>query len=122
LKSIAGPASEVTPLLLLAPPLSGANVNAPPFELALVLVRLDHVASFTVNANHGIMCERLKKLCVADYIADRVRLAIPKATEWKRIADQIDAALIFARADFVAAPLASSLSGSLKSSGFHFAF
>jgi hypothetical protein len=25
------------------------------FELALVLARLDHVASFTVNANHGIM-------------------------------------------------------------------
>jgi hypothetical protein len=25
------------------------------FELASVLVRLDHVASFIVNANHGIM-------------------------------------------------------------------
>jgi hypothetical protein len=25
------------------------------FELALVLVRLDHVASFIVNANHGIV-------------------------------------------------------------------
>jgi hypothetical protein len=25
------------------------------FELALMLVRLDHVASFIANANHGIM-------------------------------------------------------------------
>jgi hypothetical protein len=25
------------------------------FEIALVLVRLDHVARFIVNANHGIM-------------------------------------------------------------------
>jgi hypothetical protein len=29
--------------------------NSPFFELALVLVRLDHVASRIVNANHGIM-------------------------------------------------------------------
>jgi hypothetical protein len=27
----------------------------PVFELARVLVRVDHVASFVVNANHGIM-------------------------------------------------------------------
>ena len=27
----------------------------PFFELALVLVRLDHIASVIVNANHGIM-------------------------------------------------------------------
>ena len=26
------------------------------FEIALVLVRLDHVATVTVNANHGVMC------------------------------------------------------------------
>ena len=31
----------------------------------------------------------------------RVRLAVPKATEWQRIGNQIDAAMIFARADFV---------------------
>ena len=30
-------------------------VLSPLFELALVLVRLDHVASGIVNANHGIM-------------------------------------------------------------------
>jgi hypothetical protein len=28
---------------------------SPLFELANVFVRLDHVASFIVNANHGIM-------------------------------------------------------------------
>jgi len=27
----------------------------PLFEIACVLVRLDHIASFTVNANHGVM-------------------------------------------------------------------
>jgi hypothetical protein len=28
-------------------------------------------------------------------------LAVPEATEWQRIGNQIDAAMIFARADFV---------------------
>jgi hypothetical protein len=28
------------------------------FEIALVLVRLDHVTSFIVNANHSMMRER----------------------------------------------------------------
>jgi hypothetical protein len=32
----------------------GAKMNSPFFELALVLVRLDHVASFIVNANHSV--------------------------------------------------------------------
>jgi hypothetical protein len=32
-----------------------ASKNSPLFELARVLVRLDHVASFIVNANHSIM-------------------------------------------------------------------
>ena len=36
-----------------------------------------------------------------DCIADRIRLAVPQATEWQRIGNQIDAAMIFARADFV---------------------
>ena len=36
-----------------------------------------------------------------DCIADRVRLTIPQPTEWQRIGNQIDAASIFARADFV---------------------
>jgi hypothetical protein len=32
------------------------NVTSALFEVALVLVRFDHVASFIVNANHGIVC------------------------------------------------------------------
>jgi hypothetical protein len=36
-------------------PFSGTNVNAPPFELAGVLVRFNHVACFIVNANHSIV-------------------------------------------------------------------
>ena len=34
-------------------------------------------------------------------VADCVRLAAPQATGWQRIGDQIDAAMIFARSDFV---------------------
>jgi hypothetical protein len=34
---------------------TGKKVNSWLFEIARVLVRLDHVASFIVNANHGIM-------------------------------------------------------------------
>jgi hypothetical protein len=37
-------------------------------------------------------------LRVSDCIIQRV---IPQPTEWQRIADQIDAAMIFARSDFV---------------------
>jgi hypothetical protein len=38
---------------------------------------------------------------VADCIADCVWLAVPQPTEWQRIGNQIDAAMIFARAYFV---------------------
>jgi hypothetical protein len=38
-------------------------------------------------------------LRVADCIADRVGLAIPQKTEWQRVGDQIDGAMMFARAD-----------------------
>jgi hypothetical protein len=34
---------------------TGTRKNAPLFEIALVLVRLDHVARIIVNANHSIM-------------------------------------------------------------------
>jgi hypothetical protein len=40
---------------------------SPLFELARVLVRLDHVASFIVNANHCIVRPAIK-LCVTDYV------------------------------------------------------
>jgi len=38
---------------------------------------------------------------VADCVADCAWLAIPQATKWERIGNQIDAAIIFARAHFV---------------------
>jgi len=31
----------------------------------------------------------------------RVWLAVPQATEWQRIGNEIDTAMIFARADFI---------------------
>jgi hypothetical protein len=40
---------------------------------------------------------------VADCVIDSVRLTVPQPTEWQRIGNQIDAAFIFARADFVKA-------------------
>jgi hypothetical protein len=61
---------------------------------------LDHVAPRIVNANHGIMCAAVLA-GVADCIAGSVWLAIPQATEWQRIGNQINAAMIFTRADFV---------------------
>jgi len=41
------------------------------------------------------------KLGVVDCVADCIRLAVSQATEWQRIGNQIDAAMIFAGADFV---------------------
>jgi hypothetical protein len=40
-------------------------------------------------------------LCVADCVVHGIRLAISQPTEWQRIGDQIDAAMIFTRTDFV---------------------
>jgi len=62
------------------------------FELARVVVRLDHRASFIVNANHS-MVRAAEKLGVADCVVDRVWLAIPQATEWQHFGNQIDAAI-----------------------------
>ena len=39
-------------------------------------------------------------LRVADSVRDCVWLAIPQATEWERIGDEIDAALVAARGAF----------------------
>ena len=66
----------------------------------MLLVRLDHVASAIVNANHCIMCAA-GVLGISDCIRDGVRFAIPQPTERQRIGDEIDAAMIFAWADFV---------------------
>jgi hypothetical protein len=37
------------------------RVNSPLFEIALVLVRLDHVASIIVNVSHGIESSTIKR-------------------------------------------------------------
>jgi hypothetical protein len=58
------------------------------FEIARVLVCFDHVASVIVNANHSVV-RTAAMLGVADCVADRVWLAVPKSTEWKRIGNQI---------------------------------
>jgi hypothetical protein len=42
-------------------------------------------------------CLALSKLCVPD----RIRFGIPQPTEWQRIGNEIDAAMIFTRTDFV---------------------
>jgi hypothetical protein len=57
---------------------------SPLFELARVLVRLDHIASVIVNANHSIM-RTGSKLGVTDCIADCVRLAVREPGEWRRV-------------------------------------
>src|SRR5262245_1853484 len=62
------------------------------FELALVLVRFDHVASIIVNANHSIMRPAAVPR-VPICLGDRVRLAIPQRPEWQDIGNQIDAPL-----------------------------
>ena len=40
-------------------------------------------------------------LCVAENVADRVWVAVPQPTEWQRIGNQINAAMIFARTDLI---------------------
>jgi hypothetical protein len=67
-----------------------ARMASPFFEIALVFVRLDHVASVIVNADHGMMC-------VSNCIRDGIGIAIPQPTDWQRIGNQIDASLIAER-------------------------
>jgi hypothetical protein len=67
------------------------------FEIALVPVRLDHVASIIVNANHNVL-STAEMLRISDCVADCVRLAIPQATEWEHNGNEVGAAMIFARA------------------------
>jgi len=50
------------------------------FELARVLVRFDHVASFIVNVDHSVM-RAAEKLCVVNRVADSVWLTVPQPTE-----------------------------------------
>jgi hypothetical protein len=59
------------------------------------LVRFNHVVSFVVNAHHGVVLPAVE-LRVVDCAGDCVWVAIPQPTEWKRVGNQIDAAMIFA--------------------------
>ena len=47
---------------------------------------------------------------VADSVCDGIRFAIPQPTEWQHMRNEIDAAMIFGRADFVNIPACCSLS------------
>jgi hypothetical protein len=60
------------------------------FEIAFAFVRLDHVSYEIIGFAR-----------VSDCLRDCLRRLIPQPTEWKRIGNQIDAAMIFARADCV---------------------
>jgi hypothetical protein len=61
---------------------------------------VDHITRVIVNANHGVVLAAAK-LCGADWVSDCIRFAVQQATQWQHIGNQIDAAMIFARADFV---------------------
>jgi len=63
-------------------------------------VRLDDVANVIVNAITA-SCDRLKKLCVADCVRDRIWSAVLQPTEGQRAGNQIGATFIFARSNFV---------------------
>jgi hypothetical protein len=54
--------------------------TSPLFEIARVLVCLDHVASRIVNANHSIIVSDCRT-SVSDCVADCVRLAVPQPSE-----------------------------------------
>jgi hypothetical protein len=56
-----------------------------------VLVRFDHVAGLIVNTYDGIVWPAEKFRLVHSII----RLGVPQPTEWKRIGNQIDAAMGF---------------------------
>jgi len=62
-----------------------------------VFVRFDHVARCIVNTDHG-MIQATAKLGVVNCIADCVWLGVPQATEWQRIGNWSNAAMILAGA------------------------
>jgi hypothetical protein len=68
--------------------------TSPLFEIARVFVRLDHVASVIVNANHSVIRTAVK-LGEAYSIADCVRFGIPQCAEWQHVGNQIDTTFIF---------------------------
>src|SRR5215469_4746441 len=63
-------------------------------------MRLDHVASGIIHANHDRMRTAVVQR-VCDSIADRIGFGIPQSTEGQHVADESGAGTIYARADFV---------------------
>ena len=55
---------------------------SPLSEIAFVLVRLDHVARFIVNANHSIM-SAAAMLCVVHCVADCVWFTVARQSKWR---------------------------------------
>ena len=62
------------------------------FELALVLVRFDHVASRIVNADHGMM-GTAAVLRVVDCVRGRVRSGIPQTALRQHLGDKIESVI-----------------------------
>ena len=65
------------------------------------VVRLSDVTVSVANADREYGANLLYRFNVSDRIRGCVRAAEPQATERQHITDQIKAAMIFARADFV---------------------
>ena len=64
-----------------------------------MLVRFNHVARYIENANHS--ASLAVEFRISDCVADCVWLAVPQPTKWQRVGNQIAAAMISARPDFV---------------------
>jgi hypothetical protein len=60
------------------------KIALPLLEIARVLVRFNHIASFIENANHSVMGAAVE-LRVAYCVVDRIRPGVPQPTEWQRI-------------------------------------
>jgi hypothetical protein len=65
------------------------------------MVRLSDVTVSVANAHREYGANLFYRFNVSDRIPGCVRGATPQASEWQRIGDQINAAFIFARADFI---------------------
>ena len=58
------------------------------------------------------MVEQWAEFLLNPFLGESERLAIPQPTEWQRIGNQIDAAMIFGRTQFWSAAVLCRFSGS----------
>src|SRR5215475_1827910 len=65
------------------------------------VVRLSDVTVSVTNTDREYGANLLYRFNVSDRIRGCVRAAVPQPTEWQRIGNQIDAAMIFARMDLI---------------------